>query len=90
METTGQMLKRVLVELIHFKNDEANALIAKILEYFIGDDILSTILSLSIKPPPNYSTLLYSFLSYRFYLYEECCVFTEKELEIVNTQIAKD
>jgi hypothetical protein len=43
--------------------------IAKVLEYFLNDDILQTILTLSVKPPPNYSTLLYSFLCYRFYLY---------------------
>lgn len=75
---------------MHFRNDEINTLLASNLEYFLGEDILTTVLELSVKPPTNYATLLYSYVSSRLYIYEQLHTYTERELKRVKNEVAKD
>lgn len=62
---------------MHFRDDEINTLLTSNLEYFLGEDILTTILELSVRPPAKYSTLLYSYISSRLFIYEQLHVYTE-------------
>jgi hypothetical protein len=64
------MLEKVLTPLVHFKNDDINIILSKNFEFLIGENILHAILALSSKPPVNYASLIYSYFSFRFYLYE--------------------
>lgn len=64
---------------LHFKNQETNLLVVKVLEYLITEPILDLILD-SAKEYPHESTssLLSNFFSFRFHVYEEICSYSEK------------
>lgn len=71
---------------LHYKNQEINNLVIKLLEFLITEPILDLILDASIEHPhESVSQLLNNYFSFRFHVYEEICSYTEAEIKAFPT-----
>ena len=83
------MLIKTLEELVHFKNQAIDNLLIVSFEHLITEDVLTPILMLSERSSPAYVNLLTSFFSFRFYYFEDTCLYTETEADYINAYAPK-
>ena len=72
-----QQLIALIRQNLHYKNNEINLLIVKVLEFLITEPILDLILDVATEfPHDSTSTLLLNYFSFRFHVYEEICYYS--------------
>lgn len=75
-------VRHLLIDLIKknliYKSNEINSLILKVLENLISEPILPILLEISLQYPQDAAhQVLFNFFSFRFYVYQEICYYTE-------------
>ncbi len=83
-------VRHLIVDLIKknliYKSNEINQLIVKNLEFLISEPILPILLEMSIHfPQESTHQVVYNFFSFRFYVYQEICFYSEKEIRSFPT-----